>query len=360
MGRQDRYFDWLGVLFLLCLGIFGLFLLLTIEYSLFTQQFAFLVVSLVLVWIVSRVQSTILWWLTPMLYVVSNALLLLTYANQSVRGAARWISVFGVQFQPSELAKPLLMLVFARAIAQFPPRKPRYIPLHIILFIVPFFLIFKQPDLGTSLVYAGVWLSMMIAGGLSFRIIFMGIITSAVFIPASWWVLADYQKSRILTFLNPSHDPQGAGYNAIQSVIAVGSGQLFGRGLGRGTQSHLRFLPEFHTDFIFATLIEELGFFGGFALLVLYGLLLWRVLSPLVMGVVKDIFPYTYSIGLFVLLLVQITINVGMNMGLIPVTGITLPLVSYGGSSLISVCLSFGILWALLREEKSSKSVAIG
>jgi rod shape determining protein RodA len=143
-------------------------------------------------------------------------------------------------------------------------------------------------------------------------------------------------------------------------MIAVGSGELFGRGLGRGTQSHLRFLPEYHTDFIFATLVEELGFIGGFLLLLGYAVLLWRILRPLLRGEVNDLFGFTYAAGLFGVLLAQIVINAGMNMGIIPVTGITLPFVSAGGSSLLSFAMSFGILWAFQRRRSESRSVAIG
>ena len=144
-------------------------------------------------------------------------------------------------------------------------------------------------------------------------------------------------------------DPKGAGYNALQAMIAVGSGQWFGRGLGRGTQSHLRFLPEFHTDFIFATLIEELGFLGGSLLLFGYAFLLYRIIAPVIRGVITDTRVFIYSFGLFAMLLSQIFINAGMNMGLIPITGITLPFVSYGGSSILSTAISFGILWAIAK-----------
>jgi rod shape determining protein RodA len=161
--------------------------------------------------------------------------------------------------------------------------------------------------------------------------------------------LEPFQKLRIITFLNPGFDPKGAGYNAFQSMIAVGSGQFFGRGLGNRTQSHFRFLPEYHTDFIFATLVEELGALGGTLVYLLYGLLLWRIIRILVRRVVVDDVTYFFSVGLFGMLLTQILINTGMNMGIIPITGITLPFISYGGSSILSICMSFGFFFSFLR-----------
>jgi len=187
----------------------------------------------------------------------------------------------------------------------------------------------------------------MTMGGLPLSIVGITPVIFITILPLMWRLLIPYQKSRLLTFINPMLDPQGVGYNAIQAMIAVGSGQWFGRGLGLGTQSHLRFLPEYYTDFIFATLVEELGFIGGAVLLILYGFLLWRIMSPLLSGQITERVPVIFSIGLFSMLLTQIVINSGMNMGMIPVTGITLPLVSYGGSSLLSVAVSFAILWAI-------------
>jgi rod shape determining protein RodA len=180
-----------------------------------------------------------------------------------------------------------------------------------------------------------------------------------VLLPFLWSHLAQYQQSRVLTFLNPALDPKGAGYNALQAMIAVGSGQWLGRGLGRGTQSRLRFLPEFHTDFIFATIVEELGFLGGTLLLAGYAFLLYRVIAPVLRGTVEDTRLFIYSFGLFAMLLSQIFINAGMNMGLIPITGITLPFVSYGGSSILSTAISFGILWALARTNNEDAGIAI-
>lgn len=356
---QSRNLDWLTGILLLALSTFGLFLLATTDQSLFLQQFIYVCLGVVVLIIFSRVERAVLWWAAPIAYGLAIVLLLMPFAFPAIRGAHRWIFIGPQQFQPSELVKPLLLLAYAGFISRYSPRNVRWLPLHIGLFLVPFLLVFRQPDLGTAIVYAVFWAVMLISGGLSMGLVAGALVGGSLFVPLLWKALAGYQKSRILTFLNPALDPKGAGYNALQAMIAVGSGQFFGRGLGRGTQSHLRFLPEYHTDFIFASLVEELGFIGGVVLLVGYLALLWRIIAPLVGGAVEDLFHFSYAAGLFAMLLAQLFINAGMNMGLLPITGITLPLVSYGGSSILSVGLSFGLLWALQREKHESASIAI-
>ena len=359
MGRRTHHIDWITALILLCLGSFGLFILLTIGQSYFIPQLFFLILGFILLFGISYVDSVILWWFAPIGYILSVLFLAMSYLGPSIRGATRWIVIFGAQIQPSEFVKPFLLLAFAHFIATYTPRKLKNVPLLFALFTLPFLLVFRQPDLGSSLVYAGFWSAMLLAGGIPVWFIVSGIAVVGLLLPFLWSHLASYQQSRVLTFLNPALDPKGAGYNALQSMIAVGSGQWFGRGLGRGTQSHLRFLPEYHTDFIFATLIEELGFFGGTLLLAGYAFLLYRIIVPVLRGMVIDTRVFIYSFGLFAMLLSQIFINAGMNMGLIPITGITLPFVSYGGSSILSTAIAFGILWALARGNSDESGIAI-
>jgi len=286
----------------------------------------------------------------PILYVVGILFLSLSYLGPTIRGATRWIIVFGAQLQPSELVKPFMLLGLSYFIAKYPPRTLKNIGIQTVLFLIPFLLIFKQPDLGTSLVYGSLWIAMLLAGGLPIWVFASGIVTFVVAVPFIWHVLAPYQQGRILTFLSPGSDPGGDGYNALQSMIAVGSGQLFGKGLGLGTQSHLRFLPEYHTDFIFGTLVEELGFVGGAILLFFYLLALLQICAPFLRREIQSSFVFIYTAGLLSMMLSQIAINTGMNMGIVPITGITLPLVSYGGSSLLSVMSSFGIFMAIKRQ----------
>lgn len=351
MGTKDKHsLDWVILVSLVLLGLIGLFVLLTTNTSLFLQQLLFLVVGGGIIWFLTGLDSIVLWWFAPYAYALSLLLLATSYLGEPIRGASRWIVIAGFQLQPSEIVKPLLILAFSRAMVEFSPRSWRNVVLHVLLFVMPFLLVFRQPDLGTSIVYAASWLAMLVAGGFPLILFVIGGAGAILGFPMFWNALASFQKARIHTFLDPASDPQGAGYNAIQAMIAVGSGQLLGRGLGRGTQSHLRFLPEYHTDFIFATLVEELGFVGGLVLLMLYGVLLWQLIRPYVRGMVGNPFVFFYTIGLFGTLLTQVVINTGMNMGIIPVTGITLPFVSYGGSSIISLCIAFGLLLALRKS----------
>lgn len=352
MGRHTHHIDWITALILLCLGSFGLFILLTIGQSYFVPQLVYLILGFVLLFAFSFIDPAILWWFAPTGYILANIFLALSYLGPNIRGATRWIVVFGAQIQPSEFVKPFLLLAFAHFMAKYTPRKLGNFPVLFLLFALPFLLVFRQPDLGSSLVYAGFWSAMLLAGGLNVWVFLsIGGLVS-IMLPFLWSHLANYQQARILTFLNPALDPKGAGYNALQAMIAVGSGQWFGRGLGRGTQSHLRFLPEYHTDFIFATLIEELGFLGGALLLAGYAFLLYRIIAPILRGMVTDVRVFIYSFGLFAMLLSQIFINAGMNMGLVPIAGITLPFVSYGGSSILSTAIAFGILWAIARPPR--------
>lgn len=358
MGRLTSHIDWLTALLLLCIGCFGLFILLTINASFFTAHLFFIFLGAVLMIACSRFDGVVVRWFAPIGYILSCVLIFLTHFSPEVRGASRWISVGGMQLlQPSELCKPLFLLAFAWLLEKYPPRQIRFLPLHILFFLVPFFLVYTQPDLGTSIVYFLMWFAMMIAGGLSLFVVALFGIGTFFLVPVVFSLLKEYQKARIFTFLDPALDPRGAGYNAIQAMIAVGSGQFFGRGLGRGTQSHLRFLPEFHTDFIFATLVEEFGFFGGLLLLLSYGLLFIRMIFVTFSSATHSLFVFSYSFGLFAMLLVQVFINAGMNMGLVPITGITLPLVSYGGSSVLSVAIGFGLLWALLHDKTTHHEV---
>ncbi len=351
MGRIFDSIDWIVALLVLAISTVGLFVLLSIDTSFFVQQSIFLLIAVVAALTVAKVHKAVLLWSAPGLYTVSNIFLSLVYLFPKVRGSHRWIFIANQQFQPSEFIKPIVLLAFAYVITRFPPRKLRYILLHLGVLIVPFLLVFRQPDLGTSIVIFVMWLSAMIAGGFPIRYFVLALIAASLLFPFIWSVLAPYQQSRILTFMDPALDPKGAGYNALQAAIAVGSGQFFGRGLGLGTQSHLRFLPEYHTDFIFASLVEELGFVGGAVLLLFYLFLCVRLLMPYISTTKYDATTVIFALGLIGQILCQVFVNAGMNMGIIPITGITMPFVSYGGSSLLSFGITFGILWSLRRQD---------
>ncbi|MBI3558805.1 rod shape-determining protein RodA, partial [Candidatus Gottesmanbacteria bacterium] len=276
------------------------------------------------------------------IYGISLIFLLITLIlGLESRGATRWISLFGFRLQFSEILKPFIFSSLALLLAE-----KKYFKA-IILAAIPIFLIFKQPDLGSALVYFLGFAAMIFLSeiNLSFLLVSGGLIVGLL--PLAWHFLAGYQKGRILSFLNPAGDPLGASYNAIQALIAVGSGQLFGWGLGRGSQSQLFFLPEHHTDFVFASLAEELGFLGAGILLLIYFILIMRILK-----IAQSAEPLGkfLTVGLGMILLGQVFINVGMNLGVVPVTGITLPLISYGGSSILATMISLGIVENISRS----------
>ncbi|MFA5933067.1 MAG: rod shape-determining protein RodA [Microgenomates group bacterium] len=256
------------------------------------------------------------------------------------RGSIRWIPLGLFNFQPSEFIKPILILLLAKF---WSDNNSSWLNIvKSILIISPaIILIFKQPDLGTTLTVIMIWIFMLIGSNISVLKLFLMFITSLILTPLGWLFLKDYQKYRITSFLSPEKDPLGIGYNAIQSTIAVGSGEVFGRGLGRGTQSRLQFLPEFRTDFIFASIAEEFGFLGSVILLFLYSAIIGRSLR--IMHNANNRFSNLVVLGVLGMFFFQIIVNIGMNIGILPITGITLPLVSYGGSSLLTtlICLGF-------------------
>ncbi len=257
------------------------------------------------------------------------------------RGSIRWIPLGPFNFQPSEFAKPVLILILARFWAE---RAPSWwnIVLSLIILLPIVGLVFKQPDLGTTLTIIFIWIIMLIAANASLLKLGVLGLLGLLCAPVSWFLLHDYQKQRFMSFLSPLQDPTGIGYNVIQSMIAVGSGQFLGRGLGRGTQSRLQFLPEFRTDFIFASIAEELGLIGSLIVLGLYSFMLSLMFKALFKA--DNRFGELIIIGVMGMIFFQVLINIGMNIGIMPITGITLPLLSYGGSSLITTYICLGLV----------------
>lgn len=284
--------------------------------------------------------------LKPAYFLVTVLLLVTFFLGSETRGSIRWIPLGPFNFQPSEFAKPILILSLAAFWSKHLPSWKSVLK-SILIFLPLAVLIFEQPDLGTALTVMFIWMVMLLAANISFKKLLMLSLVGLIILPVGWFLLHDYQRERFVSFLYPAKDPLGVGYNVIQSTIAVGSGELFGRGLGRGTQSRLQFLPEFRTDFIFATMAEELGLFGSLIILILYGVLfgmLFKLLFKL-----NDQFGELILIGVMSMLFFQTGVNMGMNLGLLPITGITLPLLSYGGSSLITTFLCLGLAFSVKR-----------
>jgi len=272
-------------------------------------------------------------------------LLAVLFFGKEIRGTKGWFDFVFFQFQPTEFAKIVLLIILAKYFSSISgkPHQIKHILVSGILTFIPVGLILAQPDLGSALILVLLWVLMLLVSGIKKEYIallfFLGL---GLFLLAWNHALAPYQKDRILSFVNPMRDPLGAGYHMIQSKIAIGSGKLFGRGLGHGPQSQLNFLPDQHTDFIFAVISEELGFLGAIILLFLLCFLLLRIVK--ISKRVKDEFGLMLTLGTCFLFLIQIFINIGMNIGVLPVTGVPLPFLSYGGSALLFSFIILGIL----------------
>lgn len=274
--------------------------------------------------------------------------------GKTVKGNTGWLEIFFFNFQPVELAK-IIVVIF---LASFLSKKKTQLSIvvriisSIVLIFIPIFLIMKQPDLGSATIIIASWLTLLLASGLNKKnlalLLIFGILTTS----SSWFFLKDYQKDRIMNFVKPERDPMGSGYNVIQATIAVGSGGMFGRGLGHGSQSQLNFLPEKHTDFIFSVITEELGLVGSLAVFVLFGIIFWRIKETARLA--RDNFGYLLTLGILSILFFQFFVNVGMNIGIMPVAGVPLSFLSYGGSSMVIMLSAIGLVESVyLRRIKT-------
>ncbi|ANR71139.1 rod shape-determining protein RodA [Selenomonas sp. oral taxon 126] len=279
-------------------------------------------------------------------------LILVMLVGQTALGAQRWIALGPISIQPSEFSKLIMIIALAAMIEKRGKIQSLSDVAPVAGYVlVPFLLVLKQPDLGTSLVFLAIFFGMVFVAGIRLRILagIFGLGLAAL--PVLWHFLKDYQKMRIMVFMDPNVDPLGAGYHIIQSKIAIGSGLLFGKGLFGGTQSQLNFLPENHTDFIFSVVGEELGFVGCAVLLLLYLIVLWRGIR--IAQDASDTFGRLLAVGITSMIAFHVLVNVGMTMGIMPVTGIPLPLMSYGVSSLTTNVMAIAILLNIqLRRQK--------
>ncbi len=288
------------------------------------------------------------------LYIFNLVMLLaVMIVGHSALGAQRWIQIGPINLQPSEFSKIIMIVCLAAMLEERVGKLNSLEDLApVALYVgVPFVLVLKQPDLGTSLVFMAIFLGMVFACGIRLKLLAGLFAAGIAAMPVLWHFLKDYQKMRIMVFMDPNVDPLGSGYHIIQSKIAIGSGMLFGKGLFEGTQSQLNFLPENHTDFIFAVVGEELGFVGAAVLLLLYLVVLWRGVQ--IARDASDIFGRLLAVGITSMLAFHVLVNVGMTMGIMPVTGIPLPLMSYGVSSLTTNVLAIAILLNIqLRRQR--------
>lgn len=273
--------------------------------------------------------------------------------GKEIRGVSSWLRLGKLGFEPVELMKLAIILVLAKyfSLRHIEVSRFRHLIISGLYIFIPLALLLLQPELGYILIITLVWLAIIIVAGIKIRHLFILFLIGLIVFSACWfYVFKDYQKERVVTFLNPHSDPWGRGYHIIQSIIAVGSGKFFGRGLGHGTQSQLNFLPEQHTDFIFATISEEWGFLGSVFILVLFSILFFKLIKISLIS--SNNFARLFAIGAATMISFEAIINIGMNMGLLPIIGIPLPFISYGGSSMIMNFVTLGIIQGIVIRNK--------
>ncbi len=355
--RLLQNFDWvtLAVTVLICLiGIMTIFsatrpLSTEPHPAFYLKQIVWLVLGLSALFLIAWINYL---WIERSSRILYGAGLLLLIAvfflGRTGMGAQRWLSVGPVSFQPSEFFKTVYIIMLAHYLSMMksPLEARQLLRVFFVLTLFPFILLIKQPDLGTALVILMIFLSLVVARGLSKKVAVLVVIIGLISLPflgnIFWEGLKDYQKSRLVAFMEPQMDPAGIGYQLNQSKITVGSGKLLGKGYLRGTQGPFRFLPEKHTDFIFAVFAEEWGFIGSIMLICLYLVLILRGLDTARKA--KDDFGRMLALGITFMFLLYLFINIGMTLGLMPVVGIPLPFMSYGGTALLSNLIAVGIL----------------
>ncbi len=353
-----KQIDWLLVFFVLPIMAFGLFTMKSFvpaesEGNFFERQIIWILVSFVIFFIFSFIDFRFLKRtdILVFLFIFFSVILLLLFIVGTVaNGAQSWFDFGGFSFQPADMMKLVLVLVLAKYFSRrhVEIRNIKHIFISGLYALVPFLLVLLQPDFGSAMIIFLIWFGMVLVSGISKRhllLVFLG--GTVIFVSMWFFVFADYQKDRITNFLNPLADIHGSGYNAFQSTIAVGSGEVTGKGLGFGTQSRLKFLPEPQTDFIFAAYSEEWGFVGSGLVLVLFALIVWRILQNSMYGATN--FEMLFGMGIAIFFMSHILINIGMNLGIMPISGIPLPFMSYGGSHLITEFAGLGILMSMRR-----------
>jgi rod shape determining protein RodA len=309
-------------------------------------------IGLLIMLAVAQLPSHFFYRLAPALFAFSLLLLVAVELFGDVgKGAQRWLDLGFMRFQPSELSKLIVPLMVARYLAERPQPLPwRHIAGALLLIALPVALILRQPDLGTALMVIAAGFAVIFFAGISWRLMAGGTALTLALLPVAWHFIHDYQRRRVLTLLDPSSDPLGAGYHIIQSMIAIGSGGMFGKGWMNGTQAHLQFLSESATDFIFAAFAEEFGLLGCSVLLLFYLLLLVRGLQ--ISATAGDSFGRLMAGAVVAIFFFYVVVNIGMVAGVLPVVGVPLPLISYGGSSLVTLLLGFGVLMAIRNDRK--------
>jgi rod shape determining protein RodA len=322
----------------------------------FFRQLIWIIVSLIVFFILTFFDFRFLrkTWVSVSLFLISCATLIILFVvGKATNGAVSWFNLGFFSFQPGDFIKLVVIIILAKYFSRrhIEIANIRHIFVSGFYAFVIFGLVLIQPDFGSAVMIFLIWFGMVLVSGISKKHL-LGMVLIGLLAFSSLWIFSfkDYQKARIMNFVNPMTDIHGSGYNAYQSTIAVGSGQLLGKGVGYGTQSRLKFLPEYQTDFIFAAYAEEWGFLGVVILFLLYGVVVWRVILATLRGATN--FEMLFGAGMAVFLIVHFIINVGMNMQVLPVTGQTLPFLSYGGTHLLTEFTGLGILMGMRKYRR--------
>ncbi len=345
--KSVDYFLILIVMLIGAISVFAIYSTESGEFSFYTKNHLLrLIVFFGMFLVLSFIRITFWYKNAYIFYVFCISLLLITlFFGLMASGSRRWLDLYFLNLQPSEIMKIAIIVCFARyyhRIQTAEIQNYKFILVPLILLLIPCYLVIQQPDLGTSILIAGTGIIIIWLAGLNVKYFVYSGLLLIVSLPFAVSLLKPYQKSRILTFFNPDRDPLGAGYQIIQSKIAIGSGGFFGKGFLKGTQSYLEFLPEKHTDFIFTLFSEEFGFLGSIILLLLYILLIYRIIS--IGFYAKSFFSKLFCFGFASAIFLYIFVNISMVLGLLPIVGAPLPIMSYGGSSMLSIMLGLSIV----------------
>ncbi len=341
------YFLILIIMLLGAISVFAIYSTESGEFSFYTKNHLIRLIAFFMMFLVLSFVRITFWYKNAYIfYLFCISLLVITlFFGLMASGSRRWLDLYFLNLQPSEIMKIAIIVCFARyyhRIQTAEIQNYKFILVPLILLIIPCYLVIQQPDLGTSLLIAGSGIIIIWLAGLNIKYFIYSGLLLIVSLPFAVSLLKPYQKSRILTFFNPDRDPLGAGYQIIQSKIAIGSGGFFGKGFLKGTQSYLEFLPEKHTDFIFTLFSEEFGFLGSIMLLLLYILLIYRIIS--IGFYSKSFFSKLFCFGFASAIFLYIFVNISMVLGLLPIVGAPLPIMSYGGSSMLSIMLGLSIV----------------
>lgn len=345
---MKKRFDFIIFFCLLTLAIFSIFTILGIKNALLHSQLLYFLIGFLGLFIFYRVGIRFFQLNKHFFYWLSVALLIFSFFwGESIRGSRRWIDLYFFNFQPSEFLKIFFVIYIADFFSEDIIKVDRILHLKrlfisFLIFIPPMFIVFKQPDLGSTIVYLLIYASVIFFARFPTKYFFYSAFFSISIAPLVWHFLAQYQRNRILSFIEPSIDPSGISYNLIQSIITIGSGGFLGRGLGQGTQSRFLFLPENTTDFAYASLVEQFGFFGGMIVILLYGIIAYRLIQKIQVSK-KSSFNFLFVASVLIYLTAHVSINIGMNLGLLPIAGIPLLLISYGGSSIVTTMMLLGL-----------------